>query len=360
MFRALKTITVQMITGANIATVIVMFLVGFGDYINPSAHPYLANIGLSFPFFLIVNFLFLLFWLVFHSRNAWIPILGYLVCIVPLRIYFPINWRSSAPDGAIKVLSYNVLAFAPLTVDENGKYPVLEYIRSSDADIVCLQEALMDNVRKETVDSALSHYQYRDTTSLTGPTASNAIAIYSRFPILSKERIMYESAGNGSVAYRLKIGQDTVIVINNHLESNHLSYHDRAQYKRMIKGMEKDTVREESKKLIAKLGDALKIRCRQADAVADYIKKHQNESIILCGDFNDNPISYAHRTIAKRLNDCYVRSGCGPGLSYNEKGFNVRIDNIMCSSDWKSFNCRVDSKIDASDHYPIYCWLKKR
>lgn|SRR5574344_423282 len=361
MLKALKKVTVQMIAGANIATCIVMFLVGFSDYINPATHPFLACIGLTFPIFLIINFLFIIFWLIFHPGKIWIPLLGYLISIVPIRTYFPINWRSEAPDGSIKVLSYNVLAFAPLTVDEEGHYPILEYIKHSDADIVCLQEAAMVNVKKETVDSVLSRYGYQDTVLIIGKESYNELAIYSRFPILSRERIKYYSPGNGSMAYKLNIHGDTVIVINNHLESNKLTLHDRAQYQDMLKGMEKrDTVKVQSRKLIEKLGDAVHLRCKQADAVASYIHKHRRYSIILCGDFNDNPISYAHRVIAKELNDCYVRSGNGPGLSYNQKGFNVRIDNIMCSPDWKSYNCRVDSKIDASDHYPIFCWIKKR
>lgn len=360
MLKALKKMTIQMVVGANIATIIVMFLVGFSDYISPASHPFLACIGLSFPIFLIINLFFFIFWLIFHPHKAWIPLLGYLICIVPLRQYFPINWRSEPPKGAIKILSYNVLAFALPTMDSLGRYPILEYIKNSDADVVCLQESLLcGNLSKAQVDSVLNAYPYNDTT-IVGYTLSNCVALYSRFPILSKEKIKFSSAGNGSVAYRLKIGRDTVLLINNHLESNKLSYHDRALYKNMIKGMKRDTVRTESKRLIVKLGEALAIRARQAEAINRYIRLHQGQSIILCGDFNDNPISYTHRLIAKPLKDCYVRSGCGPGLSYNEKGFNVRIDNIMCSDDWESYNCRVDNKIDASDHYPIYCWLKKK
>lgn len=360
MLGILKRVTIQMIVGANISTIIVMFIVGFSDYINPATHPLLACMGLAFPIFLAINFLFFIFWLIFYSKKTWLPLLGYLVCIVPLRTYFPINIRLDAPDGTLKVLSYNVLAFAATETDENGNNSILEYIRNSDADIVCLQEAVMNDVKKETVDSMLNKYQYSDTTMIVSDSAYNELAIYSKYPILSKERIKYKSPGNGSVAYKLKIDGGTVIVINNHLESNKLTLHDKAQYRRMFKTVKRDTVEVESKKLIVKLGEALQLRCKQADAVAAYIRKHQGTSIILCGDFNDNPISYTHRVIAKDLNDCYVRSGSGPGLSYNQKGFNVRIDNIMCSSDWKCFNCRVDNNIDASDHYPIYCWLKKR
>ena len=82
--------------------------------------------------------------------------------------------------------------------------------------------------------------------------------------------------------------------------------------------------------------------------------------MILCGDFNDSPISYAHRTLDKVLTDCYVATGNGPGISYHHNAIFVRIDNIMCSSHWTPYGCKVDRSARHSDHYPIYCWLKRK
>jgi endonuclease/exonuclease/phosphatase family metal-dependent hydrolase len=170
---------------------------------------------------------------------------------------------------------------------------------------------------------------------------------------------MYKSVGNGSVAYYLKVQDDTVIVINNHLEGTHLSNEDRANYKRMIRGkMEKDTVKTEAFFLLKKLGRYAAKRAPEADAVHAYIEAHREYPIIVCGDFNDSPISYSRRTIAQGLTDCYKETGCGIGLSYNQKGFFVRIDHILCSDHFKPYNCTVDNKMDASDHYPIICNLK--
>ena len=94
--------------------------------------------------------------------------------------------------------------------------------------------------------------------------------------------------------------------------------------------------------------------------MASYLKHYGKMSKIVCGDFNDGPISYAHRTIAKGLTDCFVSSGNGFGISYHHSGFFVRIDNILCSDDWEPYECKVDDKIAVSDHYPIICKLKMR
>lgn len=357
MANMLKTITIRMMAGANVATVIIMLMVGFADYVNPVSHPLLSCLGLTFPAVLIVNMAFLFFWLMFKKRMALIPVAGYVLAYVPIRIYMPVNLPEDMPDGVIKVLSYNVQAYNGKPRYDDTSDMIVDYIRDSEADIVCLQE---DMTRADILQRMDSLYAHRDTVHV-GTRNMNALGIYTRYPILSKERIGYASEGNGSVAFFLDVDGDTVIVINNHLETTHLSLEDRHMYKSMLKGnVRQDTVREESKKLINRLGESAAIRAPQADAVRKYIADHADLPIILCGDFNDNPISYARRTVAKGLTDCYVATGRGVGVSYNQSGFYVRIDNLMCSGDFKPYNCKVDNKIDASDHYPIYCWLKKQ
>ena len=162
-----------------------------------------------------------------------------------------------------------------------------------------------------------------------------------------------------SMAYFLQKGSDTIIVVNNHLESNHLSMLEREGYQELLKGdVSKEQAKMQSRLLIDKLTDAAVIRAPQADSVAAFIRRYSDYPIIVCGDFNDNPISYVRRTIAQGLTDCYVSTAKGMGWSYNQKGFYVRIDNVLCSSHFKPYNCKIDNKIDASDHYPIICWLK--
>lgn len=358
MIKQLKTLTLRMVAGANVATVGVMLLAGFSDRINPVEHPMATCLGLVFPVFLAINLGFLFFWLMFRRRMVVIPIAGYLLAYVPVSVYLPINMPEDMPDDVIMVMSYNVQNYSGAPRYDNSFDMIYDYVKDSKADIVCLQEDIDTWRGTKTKWAAL--YEHTDTTHV-GYANVNGLGIYTHYPIVRKEMIEYKSRGNGSVAYYLKIGRDTVIVINNHFESNHLSLEDRRIYKDMLKGeMEKDTARTESKKLINKLAEAAAMRAPQADSVHNYISAHSRYPIIVCGDFNDNPISYTRHTVAKGLTDCYVTTGRGIGLSYNLKGFFVRIDNIMCSDAFKPYNCKVDNKIDASDHYPIYCWLKMR
>ncbi len=359
MFKQLKSFTVQMVAGANVATVVLMLLVGYSDRLNPVEHPMLSTVGMAFPFFLVANLGFLLFWLLFKKRFALIPVVGFLLAYVPISIYMPMHIHGELPEGTIKLISYNVCSYGGNYIYEKGFEAINEYLREEEPDIVCLQEDV-DNWRRYVFDEYKKYLPYNDTLVICKSAKSmNAIGIHTRYPIIRRERIDYPSFANGSCAWWLQIGKDTVIVVNNHFESCHLNEKDRRQYRHIIKGeMDRDSARVESQQLLVKLAEANAKRAVQIDAVCQYVNEHSRYPIIVCGDFNDNPISYSRRTMAQVLTDCYVAAGRGIGLSYNQKAFFFRIDHVFCSKDIVPYRCEIDSKFDASDHFPLICWLK--
>ena len=350
-----------MLTGANIATIIVMLLVGYSDRLNPTDHPILSTVGMTFPFFLLANMAFLVFWLVFKCSRAWLPVVGFFLAYVPINIYIPLHTSQEVPDGTIKLISYNVCSYGGNYKYENGFEKVLGYLNDQQPDIVCIQEDA-DTWRRYVFKEYSKTFAYNDTLVLANNELTlNALGIHTRFPIVKRERIAYSSLSNGSAAWWLKVDNDTLIVINNHFESCHLSTQDRNQYRHIIKGeIPRDSLRTESQMLLVKLAEANAKRAGQIRTVRKYVESHPGYPIVLCGDFNDNPISYSRHTMSTVLTDCFVATGRGVGLSYNQKAFSFRIDHVFCSEDIQPFNCQVDSEMDASDHYPILCWLKIR
>ena len=85
MISQLKTFTRKMDAGANVATIALMLLVGFSDYVNPASHPILSLVGLTFPFLFVVNIGFLIFWLIFSKRMAIIAFLGFVMAYAPVN-----------------------------------------------------------------------------------------------------------------------------------------------------------------------------------------------------------------------------------------------------------------------------------
>ena len=354
MLKKLKKFTRNMIAGANVATIVLMLLIGYSDRLDPMEFPRLANIGLAFPLFLLINFGFLAFWLLFKKRFALIPIAGFLIGYSPIRTYCPLNLPKTATDSTLKVLSYNVY-FAYERVSDGTKERVLDYLRQENADIVCLQEIYF-----KADDYATLHAMYPYVSSEYGSGGTDFITTLSRYPIVKREDMSGEK-GRHSTAVFLDIDGDTVIVVNNHLASTHLSMEDGENFKKILEGnLASDSAAITSKKIAGKLSEATVNRAAQVKLLESFLQKHRGRSIILCGDFNDGPISHSRYTVAQRLTDCYREAGNGLGISYNENHFYVRIDHIFCSDDWEPQSCKVDSKIKHSDHYPIVCRLKKR
>lgn len=354
----------KVLLAINVLVALLMVLCAFSSYISPYTFPVLSCAGLAFPIFLLLNFLFFAFWLFFNRRYALLPLVVMFVCIGQIRAFLPINISmKQVPDDAIKILSYNVMYYdmhQPHT--EESPNEIVRYIQNSNADIVCLQEASFNNsnskkfLSEKVFRKALSTYPYFSLHLEKG----NGWVCLSRFPILSTRSIPYESVGNGTVAYELKVGNDTLLLVNNHLESNKLSIDDRAAYRDMIIDPKENKVKTTSKMLIGKVADAVSIRASQADSVAKFIQDSKHKYVVVCGDFNDSPLSYAHRVIGKGLNDAFVDTGNGLGVSYNRYGFYFRIDHIMASESLDLFNCTVDNSIKTSDHYPIWCYIKKK
>ena len=78
----------------------------------------------------------------------------------------------------------------------------------------------------------------------------------------------------------------------------------------------------------SRLKTAFTMRAEQAQIIANYIKDSPHPVIVM-GDFNDTPQSYAYRKIKKGLNDSFRKSGRGFGNTYAGELPSFRIDYIM-------------------------------
>ena len=331
-------VVLYLILAVNALFVGMLILSAYSPYLQPKIHPIASCLGLAFPIFLAVNICFTLFWVIISYRYALLPVIGFLVCIPQIRTYIPINSTvETIPDGSIKFLSYNVMGFNNLEKKE-GKNPILSYLADSEADIICLQEYNSTKNKKyltdEDIRKALKAYPYH---SIHNPERGGSqLACFSKFPILSARPIKYESTYNGSMQYTLKVNEDTITLINNHLESNKLTKEDKVIYEDMIKDPNAKKVKTGLRQLIKKLAEASAIRSSQADSVAVAIANSKYPTIITCGDFNDASISYTHRILTQQLDDAFTQSGRGLGISYNLNKFYFRIDNILISPNQKA------------------------
>lgn len=337
---------------ANVAVGAGYLLCAYSQYLSPVEYPVLSCAGLCFPVFLFLDSFFLLFWIVVRLKYALLPLAILLAGWNSLEAYIPFH-GCQKPEGreTLKFLTYNVMGMPSEHTDSVN--PIVEYIRRTDADVVCLQE--FPSYKKE-ISKQLSFYPYKEIFSAPG---WNSMACLSKFPILSVQKISYESISNGSFLLKLKMDGDTLVVICNHLESNKMDSHDKEVYEDILKSPGEQSVKSGGKHLLRKLADAAAIRAPQADSVALAIKRNRCPYMLVCGDFNDTPLSYSHRVISEGLHDAYIEAGWGPGISYNRNFLYFRIDHIFVGSGFRVLEARVDNSIDVSDHYPLWCTVEK-
>lgn len=351
----------------NIILGLIMLFSAWSPWIiDPREHPLLSLAGFALPFFFVINLAFIALWLIFKWRYALFSLFIFICCQGQLKAYCPIRLKEKEiPSNALKIMSYNVMGFNKRFKDNTeNKNPILAYIKAQNPDIICMQEFSFSkkndpkNLTEEDIRGVLKdypHYACLKTNSIRN--GGTLLAVFSKFPILSSENISFANTSNGSSIHELLLGNDTVTLVNNHLESNKLTTADKVIYEEMIKNPEKETVSEGARILLKKLAEATSIRASQADTIARILSQKAHQSVIVCGDFNDIPVSYTHRVMQENLKDAYTEAGSGPGISYNQNKFYFRIDNILISKNLKALKSHVDRSISDSDHYPIWAFL---
>ena len=338
----------------------------YSDRISPEKHLFFAYLGLSFPILFLANICFFAYWTI---AKKWLPVIALLVvfavCWKPLSSYCPFHPKTKVlpQDDVIKVLSYNVMHFAYKNHTAAEPNKIIQYIAESEADIVCLQEYSVstqkNRMNSKDIAKALPMYPYiAEIFFSSSDNYKYGLALLSKFPILGSQRIPYPSLHNGSAIYYVNVREKKVTVVNNHLESFKLTIEDRSKYSDMFTHVSLESFDDFRVAVQQKIGQAFRIRAVQAEVVAKEISKTNGDYTIVCGDFNDTPISYALRTVQGTLVDAYAKTGFGMGASYNQNLFFFRIDHILHSPNMTTFNCRIDTRINLSDHYPIHCYLK--
>ena len=347
----LKRFSLSIFLGANLCTILLMWLCVALTFVTPNLIPRLSLLTLAFPVFLIVDILFIAFWLLFKARLAWVPILGALLIGGYILDYSPIHLGSSNAGNSDSTLTIITFNLGKMKSDEQ-RAELFCLINITDADIVCLQEISMRFL--------VTHKNWLDTTDYRSLQAGNTI-ILSRLPFLSDTlHLDYPTRTNHSMACWIDYHGDSLLVVNNHLESNHLSPEDMSEYTNAITDPKRETIKNSSQLLMGKLSEAASYRGQQVDNICDLIDRYAGKHVIVCGDFNDTPISYTYQRFAHRLTSAYRKAGNGPGFTYTRRSFPVRIDHLFFSNHWTCTSCRIDRTVSTSDHYPLVVRLSKK
>ena len=315
-------------------------------YSNPISS-YIGNFSIAFPYIfaslLVVTFVSLIR---LSPKSLIICLLG-IACSIPnlLRTFsFSPELESKNSENSISLVSYNAHYFNFFKTNN-----AMDYIKYCNADIICIQEfactnSLTDKFSLAAIRLSLYKYPYTHIEFLSSnKNMKKGIATFSKYPIIKKEQIDFDSKNHSAINSYIKIGKDTLQVLNCYLESNRLTTKDKD-----ITKWEKEN--DPIKNIYNKLSKAANERRKQADMVVS--KKNENLPSIVCGDMNDVPSSYVYRRLRGDYKDAFLSLGKGLGNTFHEGIYNFRIDYIFFNTFVDGHLFSVD-KINKSDHYPI-------
>lgn len=249
----------------------------------------------------------------------------------------------------LKVLTYNTQGMA---VDKylDTKLEMLEYINELDADVVCLQEVLVykkgDRLTLPMMREAMKNYPYTYFDfKLYNSRRQFGNVVFSRYPLVNKETIPFESKANISSQCDIVVNEDTIRLMVNHLESFYLNDEDLD-----LSDLDVSNIQENS--LVRKLVRANRLRHDQVSVLREAIRQSPHP-VIAVGDFNSLPISWVYWRMNLGMRDCFAESSVGQyGSTYQRKGLSARIDYIFTSRKLKPISCEVGDA-EYSDHYPV-------
>lgn len=276
-------------------------------YVSARASWPLALLSIGFPWLYALTSIYFLRLVSLRKRRALVPLVPLLLGLPQLPSF--VNWHQQRP-GSFRVLSMNCRYFNALSEARAGVHNNIEaskpWLEELRPDAVCTQDFStshqgendqIENFLKDRF--GLSQFIYY----------LPSMAIYSRSNLVTHHGLIFPSTFNCYCAADFELGGRMVRVYNLHLQSYQL-------------GRGRDA--------FARLRNGIQMRSEQAEIVERDIASSPYP-VIVCGDFNDVPTSYAYRRVLGRLQDGFRTAGSGLGFTYQGPLPGLRIDYIFCS-----------------------------
>ncbi len=255
--------------------------------------------------------------------------------------------NSSAEENSFQIVSYNAQSLEKIrnkkgVPDKELKVGYLEYLNAiGSCDIFCIQETSRWGVHTWNDDLK---YPYRHGDDKASST------IFSKFPIIKKGKIdVRTDKAESHIWADIKVKNDTVRVYSIHFQSNKISYSTAKVLE--DPDLQSSKTWKSVRGILANYKNSSIIRTQQATAISEHILKSPYKTIV-CGDFNDTPLSHMYKILAKDKKDSFKESGSGIGTTFGGVIPALRIDYILADKRLDIIDHQIH-KGNYSDHYPI-------
>ena len=309
-------------------------------FVPPKSFPLLSVLSLGVPVLIILNFIFLLYWILRLKRQMLLSLIILLLGFNYVTSFIKLSGEEIDEEKAsdLSVMSYNVRMFNAYEWSNRKDIPekITGFINEQQPDILCVQEHYVGAAGL----SEIYPYEY---VKLKGKNSEFGSAIFSKYPIIRKFSVDFPHDGNNNAIYAdiLINGKDTLRVFNVHFQSLN------------IKAGIDDLQKEDSKKLLGRIGYGFSLQQEQAEMVMKELEKSPYRKLI-AGDFNNTSFSYIYELVLQdgHFKDAFLEAGTGFGKSFKLNYFPLRIDFILIENEMEVLEFKK-FEVDYSDHYPI-------
>ncbi len=310
-------------------------------FLAPKWFPFLSVLTLFLPFFLVVNVLFFMYWLLQFKKYIFVSGLVLLLGITFINKFYNLK-PTTLPKSKkeFTIMSYNVRLFNKFNWNKKANIPtkIAEFVSEKNPDILCVQE--YSNLEK----TQFSNYKYKHVFK-EGKNIIVGNAIFSKYKIIDKGVINFPNSTNNTVYADIIKDKDTLRIYSMHLQSIKISTDiEEEEIQKMNESKTKYIFRKISSAFTKQQEQALLLKQHYTDC------KYKK---IICGDMNNSAFSFVYRTIKGSMQDAFESNGEGFGKTYNFKYYPARIDYIFADKNIQINSFETLNDFYNSDHFPL-------
>lgn len=317
--------------------------------INPSVFVWTAFFGLGFWVIVFINVVILLILIALKSRRTLlIPVLALILSVPGFIKSYSFGEKKDA-EAKIKVMTYNIGVFRDYKVKSRSisevKQSLADFVKQHDPDVICLQESGKWPDKTAQEFSKMIGYKYFTYNK------NNGNSFFSKYPIENISEFKDKRLAKFADMKKIAIDEDSYFyLINCHFNSFGISKQE-IEYINDTKNIVKDSELH-GKSVISKLKNGFKSRTISTELLLRNLPD-DDAPYIICGDFNDTPLSYTYNKMLKAgLHDAFITLSKGIGKTYCGPLPLLRIDYF-----WYNDKIEVVEyeriRQTTSDHYPL-------
>ena len=315
-------------------------------FLAPKWFPFLSVLTLFLPFFLVVNLMFFMYWLLQFKKYIFVSGLVLLLGITFINKFYNLKpTMLPKSEKEFTVMSYNVRLFNKFNWNKKANIPtkIAEFVTEKTPDILCIQE--YSNLEK----TQFSNYKYKHVFK-EGKNIIVGNSIFSKYKIIDKGVINFPNSTNNAVYADIIKDKDTLRIYSMHLQSIKISTDiEEEEIQKMNESKTKYIFRKISSAFTKQQEQALLLKQHYTDC------KHKK---IICGDMNNSAFSFVYRTIKGSMQDAFESNGEGFGKTYNFKYYPARIDYIFADKNIQINSFETLNDFYNSDHFPLISRLE--